>query len=145
MRECVYEFNKPSKNVLNDIETEIQNNFLFGSVNNQNVELQFICDGYRYPSSYKLSAVVQDSDSGCILKGKYHYVMSKVIIALVLAVIMVAFSVFMAIAYTSDIGKYLLGFSAMIIAAYGIMTFLKRKEVIRQTENLFDRINTKMN
>lgn len=143
MREYIYEFNKPSKNVLADIEKGIENNEFFGSVNNKNVELQRICEGYRYPSSYKLSAVIQDSSNGCILKGKYSYVASKAITALTLAIIMVAFSVFMAVAYTSDIGKYLLVFSAVIIVAYGIMAFLKRKEVVRQTEKLFDKINSK--
>jgi len=144
MKKYIYRFNKPADVVLNSINNDIKNKEFVGSVSNSNVELQRICDGYRHPSSYKLTAVVEENSSGCVLNGTFKYVTSRFVIVLLLAVIIVSFSAFMALAYTSDIGKYLLFFSAVIIVAYNLMALLKRREVITQTEKLFDEINARI-
>ncbi|MEE0858192.1 MAG: hypothetical protein U0M12_01825 [Acutalibacteraceae bacterium] len=142
MRKFTYKFNKPVAEVLVKIKDDIDKKEFIGNINGNNIELNRICEGYRSATTYKLTANLQNnSDGGCVLTGCFMYNPVEIITILILSVIMFAFSSFLAVVYSGDIGKYLLVFSCIISVAYVVMTFFKRKDVVAQTKKLFDEIN----
>lgn len=142
MKKFIYEFNKPIDEVIKGINAEIENNDFTGNVYGRHIELRCICDGYRHSTTYQLTADIEETNDGkCTLAGCFKYKSLWLIMTLVLVVLMFGYSSFMATAYTSNVGKYLLVFSVIISIAYLYMSFSKRKDVISQTKRLFDKIN----
>lgn len=142
MKEYIYEFNKSVSDVIGDINKGIEQEYFEGYTDGSHIELRTVCDGYDAPTHYKLVADVTDSDSGkCVLKGTFGYGRRWLISTLIAVVIMVSFSSFMATAYSNSIGKYLIVFSVIVFFSYMLMAFFKRKSVIAQTEEIFDKIN----
>ena len=142
MKEYIYEFNKSADDVITDINKSIEQEYFDGYTDGSHIELRTICDGYDSPTHYTLTADVTDSDSGkCILKGAFGYGKRWLISTLIVVVVMVSFSSFMATVYSNSIGKYLILFSVIVFFSYMLMAFFKRKSVIAQTEEIFNKIN----
>ena len=142
MKKFTYEFDKPIDEVLKGINAEIENHDFTGNVDGRHIELRRICDGYRHSTTYQLTADIEETNDGkCTLAGCFKYKSLWLIMTLVFVVVMFGYSSFMATAYTSNVGKYLLIFSVIISVAYFYMAFSKRRDVISQTQKLFDKIN----
>ncbi|MCI6007097.1 hypothetical protein ACTQ3M_10310 [Oscillospiraceae bacterium LCP25S3_E10] len=144
MRKYTYKFNKTSDIVLDRLNADIKQKKFTGKADSDGLQLRCVCDGYSRPSTYQLTAsLTENSDEGrCTLHGEYRYITKDIIFIIIAVAVMLGFSAFMALAYSSDIGKYLLGFSAIILAAYNFMALRKRRDVVKQTEKLFDEINS---
>lgn len=144
MRKYTYKFNKSSDIVLDRLNEDIKQRKFIGRADSDGLQLRCVCDGYSQPSSYQLTAkITENSDEGCCtLHGEYRYITKDIIFIIIAVAVMLGFSAFMALAYSRDIGKYLLCFSAIILAAYNLMALRKRKEVVEQTEKLFNEINS---
>lgn len=144
MRKYTYKFNKSSDIVLDRLNEDIKQKKFIGRADSDGLQLRCVCDGYSQPSTYQLTAkITENTDEGCCtLHGEYRYITKDIIFIIIAVAVMLGFSAFMALAYSRDIGKYLLGFSAIILAAYNLMALRKRKEVVEQTEKLFNEINS---
>lgn len=143
MKSYTYNFEKSVEEVLKAINREIEQNSFKGTITDKHIDIRRICTGYSRPTSYHLEADIIKTEDGCKLNGKFGYIKSWFIIAIVMAVIMFGYSAFMFIVFPqADIGKYLLIFSAIILLAYILMSFSKRKDVVNETEMIFKKINS---
>lgn len=143
MREYTYNFEKPVDEIIKAINREIDENNFQGTVSSDHIDIRRICTGYSRPTSYRLEADIIETENGCTLNGNFGYVKSWFVIAVVMTLIMFGYSAFMFIAFPqADIGKYLLIFSAIILLAYILMSFSKRKDVVNETEMIFKKINS---
>ena len=142
MKEYLYEFNKSVSEVITDINKSIEEDYFEGYTDGCHIELRTICEGYDLPTHYRLIADITNSASGkCVLKGTFGYSRRWLISTLTVVIFMTGFSSFMAVAYSNSIGKYLIVFSVIVFFSYMLMAFFKRKSVIAQTEEIFNKIN----